>query len=151
MEKQSELEEKYRKSIECFNEYIQTDKIIRKTEEKSSLEYGLTVTQFDVLSILSRFGTLSIKELLEKTFSTSGNMTVVIKNLEKAGLVERTLSEKDKRSFLIQNTEKGNALALKIIEDHLKNISSLFDSLSEEETKTFIEILKKIRQTKTSV
>lgn len=44
---------------------------------------GLTPTQFSVLDVLYSKGPMKIGELLESILATSGNMTVVIRNMEK--------------------------------------------------------------------
>ena len=58
---------------------------------------GLTPTQFSVLDVLYSKGPMKIGELLESTLATSGNMTVVIRNMEKKGWVTRTTSPKSRK------------------------------------------------------
>ena len=43
----------------------------------------LTPTQFGVLDVLYAKGPMKIAELLDSMLATSGNMTVVIRNMEK--------------------------------------------------------------------
>lgn len=50
---------------------------------ESYKEFELTPTQFAVLDVLYAKGTLKIGELINSMLATSGNMTVVIKNMEK--------------------------------------------------------------------
>jgi MarR family 2-MHQ and catechol resistance regulon transcriptional repressor len=73
-------------------------------------EHELTLAQFAVLEVLLHKGELSIKEIIEKTLSTSGNMTVVVRNLERLGLINRYQSQEDGRIFLIQLRDKGRDL-----------------------------------------
>ena len=70
-------------------------------------EYNLTVAQFGVLEALYHLGDMKICEIIEKTLSTSGNMTVVINNLERDGYIQRYTSAEDKRVSMISLTEKG--------------------------------------------
>lgn len=58
---------------------------------------GLTPTQFSVLDVLYSKGPMKIGELLESILATSGNMTVVIRNMEKKGWVTRTTSPKSRK------------------------------------------------------
>ena len=60
---------------------------VHKREIKTIREGGLTVAQFGVLEILYHKGDLRICDIIEGTLSTGGNMTVVIDNLEKEGLI----------------------------------------------------------------
>ncbi|NRT87461.1 DNA-binding MarR family transcriptional regulator [Clostridium beijerinckii] len=55
-------------------------------------------------------GDLRVSEILEKTLSTGGNMTVVIDNLAKDNLIERRPNPKDRRASLISLSEKGKNL-----------------------------------------
>lgn len=103
---------------------------------------GLTLTQFGVLELLYHKGSLRICEIIEKTLSTGGNMTVVINNLHKAGLIERTLDPHDKRAFLIKITPKGEDLISKIFPKHLENLELILDGLDEEEKSNLVLLLK---------
>lgn len=140
-----EIERKYQKEIKCFHEYNKTDKQIRKLEVKACQSHGLTITQFDVLGVLYRTGKLPIKELLNQTMSTSGNMTVVLKNMERDGWVMRTIDPDDKRSFIIEITTKGSDVIAGMMEEHLKNLSLAFGKLNDEEAQQFIQLLRKLQ------
>ena len=48
-------------------------------------EFNLTPTQFGVMDVLNAKGRMKIGELIDCMLATSGNMTVVIKNMEKKG------------------------------------------------------------------
>ena len=44
-------------------------------------EFNLTPTQFGVMDVLNAKGRMKIGELIDRMLATSGNMTVVIKNM----------------------------------------------------------------------
>ena len=52
-------------------------------------QYGLTESQFGVLEVLLHLGPLCQRELGQKILKSSGNITMVVDNLEKQGLVVR--------------------------------------------------------------
>ncbi|MBB6215507.1 DNA-binding MarR family transcriptional regulator [Anaerosolibacter carboniphilus] len=104
----------------------------------------MTVAQFGVLEILYHKGDLRICDIIERTLSTGGNMTVVIDNLEKEGLVGRYSDPNDRRASLISITEKGKKLVEEIFPKHVENISEIFDVLSSEEKQSLIKLLKKV-------
>ena len=54
-------------------------------------EEGLTETQFSVLNLLYHKGKFNIKEIIEKTFSSGGTMTVVVNNLLKEGYIKKII------------------------------------------------------------
>lgn len=106
-------------------------------------EYGLTPAQFGVLEALYHLGEMRICELIDKTLSTSGNMTVVIRNLEKEGLIERKTNPDDKRAFNIVLTPKGETKIKVAFEAHLVLINQFFNNLDHDEKFELQMLLKK--------
>ena len=62
---------------------------ITKKQSRFINEKSLTLPQFGVLEVLYHKGPLCINDIIEKTLSTSGNMTVVIENLRKDKYIEK--------------------------------------------------------------
>ena len=108
-------------------------------------EHGLTPTQFGVLDILYSKGSLSVGKIIEKMLSTSGNMTVVIRNMEKEGYVQRTPDPEDKRSYLISLTDKGIEKIEEVLPEHAANVHNIFRVLTEEEQEELIRMLRKFK------
>ena len=52
-------------------------------------DHNLTISQFGVLEALYHLGPLSQRQLADKILRSSGNLTMVIDNLERDGLVRR--------------------------------------------------------------
>ena len=65
---------------------------------------GLTVSQFGVLEAMFNLGPLSQRDLGRKILRSSGNITMVIDNLEKRHLVRRERSTSDRRIFIVHLT-----------------------------------------------
>ena len=85
----------------------------RNAHRKSSelfREKGLTLAQFTVLELLYNRGEQTVQSIIDKVLSSSGNITVVVRNLEQMGLVGRRDNPEDGRSYLIGITPKGKAL-----------------------------------------
>ncbi len=125
--------------------FTRAEHAIHKKEYETIKENGLTPTQFGVLEALYHKGDLRINELIEKILTTSGNITVVIKNLEKEGLIQRSSDPKDKRSYIISLTHKGEQFIEGILPKHIDNIGDIFKILSDEEKMTLKTILKKFK------
>lgn len=125
--------------------FTRAEHIIHKKEFETIKRSGLTPSQFGVLEALYNKGDLRIYELIEKILTTSGNITVVIKNLEKDGLVKRNPDPSDKRSCIISLTEVGKQVIESILPDHIENIRHIFDTLTDEEKMTLKMILKKFK------
>ncbi|MCI7678448.1 MAG: MarR family transcriptional regulator [Streptococcus orisratti] len=113
---------------------------------ESFREFGLTPTQFGVLDVLfAKGGAMKIGELIDSMLATSGNMTVVIKNMEKNGWVTRTTCPTDKRAYLVTLTEAGRDLIQKVLPAHIVAVEETFSVLTEEEQEQLIELLKKFK------
>ena len=107
-------------------------------------EKGLTLPQFGVLEILYHKGDLRVSEIIEKALSTSGNMTVIIKNLEQEGYVCRTCDPEDKRAYRIRLEPKGRALMAEIFPEHVNEIEQWASVLSTDEKQMLVGLLKKL-------
>lgn len=116
-----------------------------KREMKAIKEGNLTLSQFAVLEILYYKGDLRIADIIDGVLSSSGNITVVIKNLKRDGYITQVPDEKDKRASLISITEKGVELIEEILPSHFENIEEGFKELTREEEKTLIHLLNKIK------
>lgn len=116
---------------------------ILKRLNKVFKEGGLTPSQFGVLEALYHKGDLRIGEIIEKILSTGGNMTVVIDNLEKSGMVKRYQDPNDRRASIISITEKGRRKIEEIFPIHLEELNNALINLSLEE-KILINLHKKL-------
>lgn len=106
--------------------------------------FGLTQPQFGVLESLGHLGPMTIGELCKKMLVSGGNMTVVIDNLEKEGLVERVREDRDRRSVMIQLTAKGKKLFKAIFSKHAEYVTKLASVLTTAEQEQLGGLLKKL-------
>ena len=86
-----------------------------------------------------------ICEIINSILTTSGNITVVIKNLEKDGYIQKHFDPTDKRAAVISITGKGVQLIEQMLPKHIKNINQIFDVLTDDEKLTLKTILKKFK------
>lgn len=120
----------------------------RNAHRKSSelfRENGLTMPQFTVLELLYSRGEQSVQQIIDKVLSSSGNITVVVRNLEQLGLVSRRDNPNDGRSYLIGITQYGKDLMDKVFAKHMANLACAFSGLTAEEKETVVTLLKKLR------
>ena len=133
-------------SIYAMIVFRKADKTINEMLMPDIKKYDLTHTQFGVLDILYTKGSLKIGEIIEKLFTTSGNMTCVIKNMEKRGLITKKQDSCDKRAVLIELTAKGKKLIEELLPLHRENVEKAFSVLTAEDKENLITILKKFKQ-----
>ncbi len=105
-------------------------------------ERGITFAQFGVLEFLYHKGPARISTIIEKTLSSGGCMTVVIRNLEKLGLVLREQDNGDARASLIALTAGGQVLMAELFPAHLKALKEFMAGLGEAEKRAVSGALK---------
>ncbi len=107
--------------------------------------HGLTESQFGVIEALGHLGPMKVGELCAKNLSSGGNMTVVVDNLVRDGLVERMQSLDDRRAYIVKLTEKGKKLFDDIFILHAKYVTGLIDNaLTDDEIAQLSTLLKKL-------
>lgn len=105
---------------------------------------GLSISQFAVLEALYHLGPLSQREIGLKILRSSGNITMVIDNLEKTGLVRRERNEADRRFFIVHLTDKGYSLINKLFPPHAAVIAKDLGVLTAAEQDVLGRLCKKL-------
>lgn len=129
--------------------YISMSRVIntlRRENNKLILKHNLTLGQFAVMEALYSKGRLSTGEVMEKILSTSGNIPVIVKNLEKDGFITRNQDESDKRRFILDLTDKGKDLMDEIVPENLKFMDELISLWDDEDKKELIILMNKFRR-----
>lgn len=107
---------------------------------------NLTVSQFGTLEALLHLGPLNQRELGQKLLKSGGNITLVIDNLQKNGLVEKKTDPNDRRAVIISLTNKGRTFIEEFFPQHLAKIKEEFRCLSIKEREQLAGICKKLGQ-----
>ena len=104
--------------------------------------YGLTQAQFGVLETLGHKGRMTLGELAHKSLSTGGNMTVVVRNLIRDGLVRRSVSTLDRRVVYVALTPRGSRLFRRIFPQHAQAVVRIASVLSPADQERLGELLR---------
>ena len=129
--------------------YISMSRVIntlRRENNKLILKHDLTLGQFAVMEALYSKGRLSTGEVMEKILTTSGNIPVIVKNLEKDGFITREQDESDKRRFILDLTDKGKDLMDEIVPENLKFMDELISLWDDDEKEELIILMNKFRR-----
>jgi DNA-binding MarR family transcriptional regulator len=127
--------------IHKISRYI--DKAMRETAG----EFGLAVSDWDVLSSLRKQGPpycLKPSELCTDMMLTSGAMTSRLDKLEEQGLVTRTPDPDDRRGVLVQLTDKGRDVWGQAVEVQASKEKFFADVLTDEEKDLTNDMLRKM-------
>src|SRR5579859_1091552 len=135
------------KAVLALNTYI---KLMRASETLGArlMRCGslgdLTASQFGTLEALYHLGPLRQNEIGAKTLRSPGNLTLVIDNLEKAGLVTRTRDAADRRAIVVALTPKGRRRIAAILPAHLAAIVEQMSVLTPAEQEQLGALCKKL-------
>ena len=135
------------KEVRALNSYI---KLVRATEAVNArtgqtfLEAGLSVSQFGVLEALFHGGSLCQRDIARKILKSTGNITMVIDNLEKRGLVQRERDSGDRRFITIHLSEEGRRLIAAIFPKQLAAIVAEMEALTDEEQDELGRLCRKL-------
>jgi DNA-binding MarR family transcriptional regulator len=110
-------------------------------------EFGSSLPRFDLLSQLDRAPNgLRMGELSERTLTTGGNITWLVRALESEGLVSRRVVDSDRRAAIVRLTPGGRRHFTAMAKAHERWISALFSVLSPSERKELHALLGNVKQ-----
>ena len=110
----------------------------------------LTPSQFGALEVLYHLGPLCQGDIGAKLLKSGGNVTLVIDNLEKRGLVTRQRDRDDRRFVTVSLTEAGRDLIARILPGHVAAIVHEMDVLTAEEQQSLGRLCRKLGKRETA-
>lgn len=146
MKRLPEFEDDIALSLSTWVEIMKAFNKIRTLEMELIEANNLTIGQFALLELLYHRGSQTIGTATKLAMSSPGNMTVVVKNLLKSGMIVSEKSDSDKRSAVLSITPKGSELIASIFPEHSKRINSFLSALSEEEKEVVRALLRKLNK-----
>ena len=90
------------RALSAFVKLIRASESVSARIHRHLADAGLTVSQFGVLEALYHLGPLSQSEIAKKVLKSTGNITLVIDNLEKRDLVKRERQKEDRRYYAVR-------------------------------------------------
>lgn len=135
-----------REEISALNTFI---KVMRAADSLTArlsprlADAGLTMGQFGALEVLLHLGPLCQRELGRKLLRSGGNVTMVVDNLEKRGLVRRERG-KDRRFLTVHLTKEGRQRINKIFPKHVEALVEEMRALTSAEQETLGRLCKKL-------
>ncbi|HXE94937.1 MAG TPA: MarR family transcriptional regulator [Dongiaceae bacterium] len=105
---------------------------------------GLTISQFGVLEALHHKGPLCQRDIAAKILKSTGNITLVIDNLEKQGLVKRERTNEDRRYLTVSLTGEGKKLIGTVFADVEAAIVAEMNALTTDEQELLGGLCKKL-------
>ena len=124
-----------------------TQLIERQVRSRLREQFSTTLPRFDLLAQLERHREgLKMNELSRLLMVTGGNVTAIVDQLKKEGLVERLDEPADRRAFRIRLTRAGERSFGEMARAHEEWVVELLAGLSRREHEELLKLLAKVKQ-----
>lgn len=136
-----------RAEMRVLNTFIKltrcTNSLLARLADRNTIG-DLTYSQFAVLEALYHLGSLTQGDISAKVLKSGSNMTTVIDNLERDGLVRRERDANDRRVIHVHLTDTGSSKVEAVLPGHVAALVDEFSVLSASEQETLGALCKKL-------
>jgi len=124
-----------------------TQLIERRVRSRLRERFATTLPRFDLMAQLERRPEgLKMNALSRLLMVTGGNVTAIVDQLEKEGLVERLEEPADRRAFCIRLTRAGEKSFAEMARAHEEWVVELLAGMSRREQDELLKLLAKVKQ-----
>jgi DNA-binding MarR family transcriptional regulator len=108
--------------------------------------FGITLPRFDLMAQLERHPDgLRMGELSKRMMVTGGNVTGIVDQLEREGLVERVPDPQDGRAAMVRLTPPGRSAFAEMAAVHEGWVAELFAGISANDKASMIALLDTLK------
>jgi MarR family transcriptional regulator, 2-MHQ and catechol-resistance regulon repressor len=133
-----------KKALSAYTKLMRAAESVTSRTARILAASNLTVIQFGILEALFHKGSLCQRELAAKILKSSGNIAMVIDNLEKHNLVRRERAQDDRRFIAIHLTESGRLLIEHVFPLIMATIVTEMSILQESEQEELASLCRRI-------
>ena len=124
-----------------------TQLIERQVRSRLREQFATTLPRFDLMAQLERYREgLKMNELSRLLMVTGGNVTAIVDQLEKEGLVERFDEPADRRAFRIHLTRAGEKTFTEMARAHEEWVVELLAGMNRRDQDELLRLLAKVKQ-----
>ncbi len=136
--------EEEKAALDAFVKLTRAAESVSARVHRHLVEKGVTTSQFGVLEMIFHLGPLSQGMIGRKLLRSGGNMTLVVDNLEKRGLVRRRRNESDKRYYMVELTPRGAELVGELFPSYTDKVVEQMRALTTAEMEELGMLCKKL-------
>jgi MarR family 2-MHQ and catechol resistance regulon transcriptional repressor len=130
--------------VRAYVRLIRTAEALHAEVSRGLTAEGLTASQFSTLKVLRLHGPLAQRDIAAHLLKSGGNITMVVDNLEREGLVVRVRDTEDRRIIFVTLTAKGEEFFDRVYPGHLERIRSVVGELSGAECDELLTLLERL-------
>jgi DNA-binding MarR family transcriptional regulator len=121
--------------------------IERQVRSRLRERFDTTLPRFDLMSQLERHPRgLKMNELSRLLMVTGGNVTGIVDQLVKEGLVERLDDAADRRAWRVKLTRAGDKAFAEMARAHEEWVVELLSGVSRRDSETLMQLLARLKQ-----
>jgi len=121
--------------------------IERQVRTRLRSRFDITLPRFDLMSQLERHAAgLKMNELSRLMMVTGGNITGIVDQLVKEGLVERVDDASDRRAWRVRLTRAGDKAFAEMARTHEEWVVDLLSGLSRRDSDALMQLLARLKQ-----
>lgn len=121
--------------------------IERQVRSRLRSRFDTTLPRFDLMSQLERHPQgLKMGELSRLLMVTGGNVTGIVDQLVKEGLVERVDHEADRRAWRVKLTRAGDKAFAEMAREHEAWVVELLGGLTRKDSDALMQLLARLKQ-----
>lgn len=133
-----------RRALDVFIKLLRAARAMSEWTGESVASSGVTDSQFGVLETLYHLGPQLASQLADKHLKSRNNLTVIIDNLEKRGLVRRQRDQRDRRAIPIYLTDEGRQVVTQALPGFVGVVAGRLDVLTVDEQEQLGVLLRKL-------
>ena len=127
--------------LELYARFVRASEQAQLRVTKRLADHGLTASQYSTLDVLKSRGALAQRDIARHLAKTGANITVVVSNLERRGLISRVRHHEDKRIVQVSITPEGAAALARAVEAHNKTKREIMEKLSDSDRAELLRLL----------
>lgn len=132
------------RALDCYIKLLRASDTVAARIREQVAAFGLTEAQFAVLEAVYHAGSLRATEIARKVLRSGANVTTVLDNLEKQGVLRRCECPNDRRAIHVKLTPEGEELMRRVFPAVAGRITGLMASLEPAEQEEMARLGKKL-------
>jgi DNA-binding MarR family transcriptional regulator len=120
--------------------------IEKRVRRRLADEFDTTLPRFDVLAALDRRSDgMTMGELSQALLVSGGNLTALVRQLERQGHLEMKRDPQDRRSWVVRITDSGREHFSRVAAEHHHWIGAMFAGMSADHSAQLYDLLAELK------
>jgi MarR family 2-MHQ and catechol resistance regulon transcriptional repressor len=132
------------RALDAYVKLVRAADAVSARIHRHLADTGLSTSQFGVLEALLHLGPMCQKDLGEKILKSGGNVTFVVRNLERMQLVRRERPKENRRFVTVALTDEGRRLIRRVFPRHVEGVVATMGALPAADLEALGALLRRL-------